>query len=151
MNPSIHRKSQQEFRQEVRSWLAANKPKEKFQSYDTQDGFNQHKDWEGQLAEAGFSMVTWPKKWGGSDRDLFDWLIFEEEYYASDAPFRINQNGLLLLGPTLMEFGTPKQKKRFCQEWQVAKICGPKLGQSLMLVQIWRQFVLKRLGMEMVI
>ena len=134
-------KSQQEFRQEVRSWLAANKPKEKFQSYDTQDGFNQHKDWEGQLAEAGFSMVTWPKKWGGSDRDLFDWLIFEEEYYASDAPFRINQNGLLLLGPTLMEFGTPKQKETIlprmasCQDMWAQAWSEPNAGSDMAAIR----------------
>jgi len=39
--------------------------------------------------------------------------VFEEEYWAADAPMRVNQNGILLLGPTLMEFGTPEQKARF--------------------------------------
>jgi alkylation response protein AidB-like acyl-CoA dehydrogenase len=44
---------------------------------------------------------------------LVEWLIFEEAYWAADAPQRVNQNGILLLGPTLMEFGTPEQKARF--------------------------------------
>jgi alkylation response protein AidB-like acyl-CoA dehydrogenase len=50
---------------------------------------------------------------GGSGCDLTEWLIFEEEYWAADAPSRVNQNGILLLGSTLMEFGTPEQKARF--------------------------------------
>ncbi len=50
---------------------------------------------------------------GGRGCDLIEWLIFEEEYYRADAPMRVNQNGQLLLGPTLIEFGTEAQKKRF--------------------------------------
>jgi alkylation response protein AidB-like acyl-CoA dehydrogenase len=58
-------------------------------------------------------MVTWPKAYGGRALDLVQWLIFEEEYYRAGAPGRVNQNGIFLLGPTLMEFGTPEQKARF--------------------------------------
>lgn len=101
------------FRAEVRDWLRAHVPREAFASYDTRDGFEQHRRWEATLAEGGWSSVTWPKELGGRGCDLIDWLIFEEEYAAADAPFRINQNGILLLGPTLMEFGTPEQKARF--------------------------------------
>ena len=41
------------------------------------------------------------------------WLIFEEEYYRSGAPGRVNQNGIFLLGPTIMEVGTQAQKTKF--------------------------------------
>src|SRR5437868_14343897 len=58
-------------------------------------------------------MVTWPKEYGGRELDLIQWLIFEEEYYRAGAPGRVNQNGIFLLGPTLIEFGTPEQKARF--------------------------------------
>ncbi|WP_432470196.1 acyl-CoA dehydrogenase family protein [Amphritea sp. HPY] len=104
---------QQSFRQEVRSWLAENVPKQKLASYDTKEGFEQHRAWEGKLFDARLSMVMWPEELGGRGCDLIEWLIFEEEYYAADAPMRVNQNGQLLLGPTLMEFGTEEQKKRF--------------------------------------
>lgn len=105
--------AQRAFRAEVRDWLRAHVPREKFGSYDTREGFEQHRRWEATLAEGGFSSVTWPKDLGGRGADLIEWLIFEEEYYAADAPFRVNQNGILLLGPTLMEFGTDEQKARF--------------------------------------
>jgi len=58
-------------------------------------------------------MVTWPEPYGGRGLDLIRWLIFEEEYYRAKAPVRVNQNGIFLLGPTMMEFGTDEQKARF--------------------------------------
>lgn len=105
--------AQHAFRAEVRDWLHANVPTAAFASYDTRDGFEQHRQWEARLADAGWSSVTWPKELGGRGCSLTEWLIFEEEYWAADAPQRVNQNGINLLGPTLMEFGTPEQKARF--------------------------------------
>ena len=105
--------AQKTFRAQVREWLKNNVPKERLQSYDTREGFDQPGQWEAKLASAGYSAVTWPKDLGGSGCDLTEWLIFEEEYWAADAPSRVNQNGILLLGSTLMEFGTPEQKARF--------------------------------------
>lgn len=105
--------AQRRFRAEVRDWLQAHLPGQRFDSYDTREGFEQHRRWEAKLSEAGYSSLTWPRELGGRGSDLIEWLIFEEEYSAADAPFRVNQNGILLLGPTLMEFGTPEQKARF--------------------------------------
>ena len=104
---------QQAFRAEVRAWLRDNVPGAPLQSYDTREGFEQHRAWEAKLAEGGYSSVIWPRELGGRGCDLIEWLIFEEEYHAADAPMRVNQNGILLLGPTMMEFGTAEQKARF--------------------------------------
>ncbi|GAC13979.1 acyl-CoA dehydrogenase family protein [Aliiglaciecola lipolytica] len=106
-------KEQQNFRLEVREWLAANVPKQKLPTYDTKEGFELHRQWEKKLFDATLSMVMWPTKYGGRGCDLIDWLIFEEEYYGAGAPGRVNQNGQLLLGSTIMEFGTAEQKARF--------------------------------------
>ncbi len=104
---------QQAFRAEVRAWLRDNVPKAPLASYDTREGFEQHRAWEAKLAQGGYSSVIWPKELGGRGADLIEWLIFEEEYHGIDAPMRVNQNGILLLGPTLLEFGTEAQKARF--------------------------------------
>ena len=104
---------QNAFRAEVRAWLAAHVPSSPLASYDTREGFEQHRQWEASLAQGGWSSVTWPKELGGRGSDLVEWLIFEEEYARADGPLRVNQNGILLLGPTLMEFGTAAQKERF--------------------------------------
>jgi alkylation response protein AidB-like acyl-CoA dehydrogenase len=104
---------QDAFRAEVRAWLRAHVPKEPLASFDTQEGFEAHRRWEHQLNGGGYAMVPWPVEYGGRGANLLEWLIFEEEYYAAGAPRRVNQNGIFLLGPTIMEYGTPEQKKRF--------------------------------------
>ncbi len=105
---------QRAFRMEVRAWMEANVPKERLPSFDlTREGFEAHRDWERRLNAGRWGMVTWPEALGGRDLDLIRWLIFEEEYYRAEAPTRVNQNGIFLLGPTMMEFGTPEQKARF--------------------------------------
>ena len=103
---------QQAFRLEVRNWLAANVPDQPLQSFDTAEGFAQHREWEATLNKGRWGMVTWPEALGGRACDLIEWLIFEEEYYKAGAPLRVNQNGIFLLGPTLMEYGTEEQKAR---------------------------------------
>ncbi len=112
---------QNKFRQEVREWLKANVPKTHLESFDTAEGFEAHRQWERKLSEKGFSAVTWPKELGGRGSDLIEWLIFEEEYWRAAAPLRVNQNGVFLLAPTLMEFGTPEQKARFLPRMATAE------------------------------
>ena len=101
------------FRGEVRAWLEANVPQKALPSFDTAEGFEAHREWERTLAQGNRGMVTWPEAFGGRGCDLLEWLIFEEEYYRAGAPLRVNQNGIFLLGPTLMEYGTEAQKARF--------------------------------------
>jgi alkylation response protein AidB-like acyl-CoA dehydrogenase len=72
--------------------------------------------------------VSWPREYGGREASLWEWLIFEEEYYAAGLPQRVAQNGIFLLAPTLFEFGTSAQQDRYlprmagvadlwCQGW----------------------------------
>jgi alkylation response protein AidB-like acyl-CoA dehydrogenase len=117
---------QQAFRKEVRSWLEANVPREPLPSFDTREGFEAHRRWEALLHAAGFAMVPWPVEYGGRGADLVEWLIFEEEYWRAEAPRRVNQNGIFLLGPTIMDHGTPAQKARFL----------PKMASS---EEVWAQ------------
>ncbi len=105
---------QEAFRAEVREWLANNVPAEPLEHFDaSREGFEAHREWERTLKSGDWGMVTWPKEYGGRGLDLISWLIFEEEYYRAGAPGRVNQNGIFLLGPTLIEFGTHEQKSRF--------------------------------------
>lgn len=104
---------QNAFRKEVREWMAQHVPPQPLPSFDTAEGFEAHRAWERTLNKARFSAVTWPCHLGGRELDLIEWLIFEEEYWAHQAPLRVNQNGIFLLAPTLMEYGTEDQKQRF--------------------------------------
>lgn len=105
---------QNAFRDDVRRWMAANVPAAPLPSFNaTREGFEAHRAWERTLHAGGWGMVTWPQAFGGRGLGLIEWLIFEEEYYRAGAPGRVNQNGIFLLGPTIMEYGTPEQKARF--------------------------------------
>ena len=117
---------QDAFRKETRAWLESNVPREPLPSFDTAVGFEAHREWEKKLNAGGFAMVPWPVEYGGRGSDLLEWLIFEEEYYRAGAPGRVNQNGIFLLGPTIMEVGTPEQKARFL----------PKMASS---EEVWAQ------------
>ena len=112
----VYTADQDAFRKEARVWLEANVPDQPLASFDTAEGFEAHRDWESKLHAGGWAMVPWPVEYGGRGANLLEWLIFEEEYYRVRAPGRVNQNGIFLLGPTIMEYGTPEQKTRFLPE-----------------------------------
>lgn len=105
--------AQRNFRAEVRDWMQANVPQTPLRTLECAAGFAQHREWERTLARGNYAMVTWPRDYGGRGAGLIEWLIFEEEYYRAGAPARVNQNGVFLLGPTLMEFGNAQQRARF--------------------------------------
>lgn len=99
-----------EFRAEIRDWLAEHV--RSLPSMDTAAGFQAHREWEHLLADARWSVVSWPSEYGGRDASLWEWLAFEEEYYAAGAPGRVSQNGIFLLAPTLFAHGTTEQQQR---------------------------------------
>ena len=101
------------FRDEARAWLATNVPAEPLPSMDTGAGFLAHQEWEARLAEARWSVVSWPEDYHGRDASLVEWVLFEEEYYRAGAPGRVSQNGIFLLAPILFEHGTREQQDRF--------------------------------------
>ena len=124
------------FRAEARAWLEENLTAwhadhggpGAIASGDTRAGFAQHLDWERRLHAGGWAAVSWPSELGGRDASLWEWLIFEEEYYRAGAPPRVTQNGIFLLAPTVFEFGSPAQQAHvlprmaaaqdlWCQGW----------------------------------
>ena len=121
--------AQEAFRLEARAWLADNAPTPRsLPSLDTAEGFEAHRRWEQTMFDARWSVVSWPEEFGGRGVGILEWLVFEEEYWRAQAPLRVSQNGVFLLAPTLFEFGTAEQQRRFlpamasgreiwCQGW----------------------------------
>jgi alkylation response protein AidB-like acyl-CoA dehydrogenase len=131
---------EERFRTECRMWLEAHVP-HGLPSGDTRDGFTAHLEWERALFDARYAVVSWPEAYGGRDGSLWEWLIFEEEYYRAGGPQRVTQNGIFLLAPTIFEFGTQEQKDRilakmasgdetWCQGWSE-----PNAGSDLAGIQ----------------
>jgi alkylation response protein AidB-like acyl-CoA dehydrogenase len=97
------------FRSEAHAWLSANVPRD-LPSGDTAEGFALHLEWEKALFDARWAVVSWLPEHGGRGASLWEWLLFEEEYYRAAGPQRVTQNGIFLLAPSIYEFGTPAQR-----------------------------------------
>ncbi|NYD57175.1 alkylation response protein AidB-like acyl-CoA dehydrogenase [Nocardioides marinisabuli] len=124
-------------RDAVRAWLEEHVPAERLASPDTPRGLEQHRDWERQLFDAGFAAVSWPVEHGGGGLDPIGTAVFYGEYVRAGAPGRLNRIGLGLCGPTLMEWGTPAQQKRWlrsiltCEDLWCQGFSEPDAGSDL--------------------
>jgi alkylation response protein AidB-like acyl-CoA dehydrogenase len=108
--------AEEAFRAEARGWLEQHLAEWRAEcgghpaSGDTRAGFAQHLGWERRLFDGRWAAVSWPEEHGGRGASLWEWLIFEEEYYRSGSPPRVTQNGIFLLAPSIFEFGTEAQQ-----------------------------------------
>jgi alkylation response protein AidB-like acyl-CoA dehydrogenase len=106
----------EEFRQQIRQWLAENLPRELIDLGGPgreHQGFAERLEWERQLARANWTCLGWPASLGGRDLPLSQQMIFHEEYALSGAPASVAVVGEGLLAPTLIAFGTSAQQERF--------------------------------------
>ena len=109
----------QEFRAQVRDWLAENLvgdyaalkglggPGREHEAFEERLAWNRH------LAAAGLTCLGWPEEHGGRGLSVAHRVAFYEEYAKADAPDKVNHLGEELLGPTLIAYGTPEQQERF--------------------------------------
>ena len=97
------------FRAEARNWIEANvelrKPDE--------DPFEHGRRFQAKKQQAGWACLTWPKEHGGRGASVIENLIFDEE--MSRYPDQLDAVGLgiSVVAPTLMEYMSDEQKKRY--------------------------------------
>ena len=107
---------QQQFRDELRAWLAANLPPP-FAGSTNEEEKGEHfeylRQWQRKVFDAGWAGISWPKEYGGRGAALIEQAILTEEWARAEAPPLINALGLSLIGPTIIAVGTPEQKSRF--------------------------------------
>ena len=101
-----------EFQTEVRDFLAANTVTLPDEVLRHRRGLRPASHWDKVLFDAGLSVITWPKKYGGRDATLLQWIVYEEEYFRAGAPGRASANGTSMLAPTLFAHGTEEQLDR---------------------------------------
>ncbi len=99
------------FRAEVRAWIEANYPEElRFPTHRLHR--RDTKVWYDQLAEKGWLAPNWPREHGGMGLDPAKRVIFIEEYERHGCS-RTSDQGVLMLGPLLMTYGTEAQRRAF--------------------------------------
>ncbi len=111
---------QEAFRAEFRAWLAANLSPELCvdDAFDervapNREVFEQRRRWQATMHAAHWVGISWPPEYGGRGASLMEQIIFDEEYSRSRAPILSGYSGISLCGPTLMQWGTEAQKRRF--------------------------------------
>ena len=106
---------EEEFRQQVRNWLAQNRPVALHQrgEVDGKTWAQRAKDWQRQLYQAGYLALSWPKEYGGQALDPMRQAIVNEELMRAGVPGVIGSNSISMLGPTLITWGTEEQKRRY--------------------------------------
>lgn len=109
------------FRMEAREWLEANCPKEmRVNSKGFDDicwgGRNyvpscpEEKQWLDAMAEKGWTVPTWPKKYGGAGLSRAEEIVLLQEMKRINARSPLASFGIWMLGPALLKFGTEEQK-----------------------------------------
>ncbi|MCW2547619.1 MAG: putative acyl-CoA dehydrogenase [Mycobacterium sp.] len=69
--------------------------------------------WRQALYDDGWAVPTWPVDYGGRGLSVLEATAVAEEFAAAGAPLTRATGGELLVGPTILQFGTPEQKQRF--------------------------------------
>src|SRR5947209_11128442 len=133
---------EKKFRDEVRGWLKANKPRANGSMAEGQKSFiESRRGWQKKLYDAGYVGITWPKEYGGRGSGFMEQLIFNDEMILAQAPEPINVIGLGMGGPVVIAHGTQEQKKRYlppllsAQEIWCQGFSEPNAGSDLSALQ----------------
>ncbi len=106
------------FREEVRTFLAENFPPElkgKGNALASVEGptaeTELQKQWREAMGARGWGTPTWPKEYGGGGLNKKQARILQEEMAKAGAYNPIGGMGVMMFGPTLLEYGSEEQKK----------------------------------------
>ena len=109
-----------EFRADVRAWLADNKPAdpgfllpETFMEVGTDQQFEFLRDWQRTVYEAGYLGMAWPSEYGGGGQAQVYQDIVNQEMAKARAPFVPNTIGLNWAGPLILDMGSEEDKQRY--------------------------------------
>ena len=106
------------FKEEVRTWLEENCPASCRGSTAVPGGgtkvpmSDDQRLWLERAADKGYTVPSWPAAYGGAGLSTAQELILLREMRAMGAPAPVMGMGIMMLGPTLLEYGTDEQKKR---------------------------------------
>lgn len=104
---------EQEFRDQLRAWLADNHPGPEPES--DVAGFEFRRAWQRRLHDDDWAGVSWPKEYGGRGATLVEQAIYNEELARAQAPSTANVLGLAMGGPTVIAHGSDEQKRRYLE------------------------------------
>ena len=106
------------FRNEARIWLEANFPpslKGKGAIMNAEEPVPVEGDyglWKTRMGDKGWGVPTWPTEYGGGGLTASETRVLQAEMNRIGAWNPIGGMGVMMFGPTLLEYGTEEQKRR---------------------------------------
>lgn len=79
----------------------------------TIERFVARRSWQRRLYDAGWMGVAWPTEFGGQGLTHMHQVVFNEEQALARAPGPAGTAGVEVIGPTILAYGTEKQKQAF--------------------------------------
>ena len=107
------------FRTEAREWLEANCPPGARGPGSVPWGSQKielssdNQQWLKLMAEKGWTVPTWPSEYGGAGVSKAAYLVIQEEMARIGARAPLTGRGINYIGPTILEFGTEHQKRKW--------------------------------------
>ena len=107
------------FRGEARAWLEANFPRSlkgkggMMAAEGAQSDASDLKAWKKAIGEKGWATPTWPTEYGGGGLSPQQARVLGQEMAKAGAfnPLTFGM-GITMIGPTIMDYGTPEQKAK---------------------------------------
>jgi alkylation response protein AidB-like acyl-CoA dehydrogenase len=69
--------------------------------------------WLERMAERGWTVPTWPRRYGGAELSRDQYTVLIDELKRIDARTPLTGRGVNYIGPTILELGTDDQKDRW--------------------------------------
>jgi alkylation response protein AidB-like acyl-CoA dehydrogenase len=101
-----------ELRDQVRRWLGERLPRSPHPE-GPEERFHDLLAWQRELFDGGWAGLSWPRAFGGGGADPVQQLIVSEELASAGAPEPANVVGIDVMGPVIMQVGTPEQQARY--------------------------------------
>jgi alkylation response protein AidB-like acyl-CoA dehydrogenase len=105
--------STRRLQQEIRAFLAAERPDAAGLPRALDDRMNILRAWQARCHRAGYVGRAWPTEYGGGGAPAAEQIVIDQELAAAGAPEFANVVGLDVLGPSLLRFGTDEQRRRY--------------------------------------
>ncbi len=103
----------EQFRAEFQRWLQSNPPPTIKNRKDLDEFVEVSTQWQRKLASERWIAVHWPERFGGRGLSLVEEAIVQEVLASVRAPQLVNLFGLTMVGPVLIQHGTPEQQAKF--------------------------------------
>ena len=102
----------EQYRATAATWLAANMHRidEQPPGAEQSQGPERLRDLIHRLADGGYNGICFPTALGGAGLSRFHHRVFLQEALGYELPIHIGNPGLGIIGPPILEFGTPAQK-----------------------------------------